>query len=69
VLFLVIRRDVLAGELRVTEAFAELIGVLLADRCRIAELELWLHRIAELTGPQPSGGVDAAPGSGQDSSV
>jgi excisionase family DNA binding protein len=67
VLFLLSRRDVLAGELRVAEAFAEVIGVLLADRCRIAELELRLHRIAELTGPAP--GVDAAPGSGQDSSV
>jgi hypothetical protein len=51
------------------EASAELIGVLLADRRRIAELELRLHRIAELTGPAPGGGVDAAPGSGQDSSV
>ena len=67
VLFLLSRWDVLAGELRVAEAFAEVIGVLLADRCRIAELELRLHRIAELTGPAP--GVDAAPGSGQDSSV
>lgn len=47
----------MAGELRVVEAFMELIEVPLADRCRIAEL----------TGA-PSG-VDAAPGSGQDSAV
>lgn len=52
VLFLLTRRDMLAGELRVAEAFAELIGARLDDRSRIAELEQRLHRIAELSGPR-----------------
>ena len=52
VLFLHTRRAVLAGELRMVEAFAELIGLLLGDRCRIAELEQRLQRIGELSDPR-----------------
>jgi excisionase family DNA binding protein len=51
VLCLLTRRDMLAGERRVAEAFAELVGTLLADRAHIAELKHRLHRIAELSTP------------------
>jgi len=52
VAFLLTRRDMLAGELRVATAFAELIGVLVDGRSRQAELEQRLRRIAVLSDPQ-----------------
>ncbi|MHA6625681.1 MerR family DNA-binding transcriptional regulator [Pseudonocardia sichuanensis] len=51
VLFVVTRRDLLAGEVRVVEAFGEVLALLVQDRGRIATLEGRLTRIAALSAP------------------
>ncbi|HZG92034.1 MAG TPA: helix-turn-helix domain-containing protein [Pseudonocardia sp.] len=42
-------RELLGGELRVVEAFRDLLATLVEDRCRIADLEQRLARIAALS--------------------
>jgi excisionase family DNA binding protein len=53
VLFVVSRRDLLAPEVRVVEAFGDVLGMLVADGRRIVELERRLDAIAALSRPSP----------------
>jgi excisionase family DNA binding protein len=55
VLFVVGRRDLLAAEIRVVEAFGDVLALLVADECRIVELERRLEAIGALTRPEPTG--------------
>lgn len=50
VLFVVSRRDVLAPEVRVVEAFGDVLAMLVTDERRIVELERRLDTIAALSG-------------------
>jgi excisionase family DNA binding protein len=47
-LFVLVRRDLLAAEIRVVEAFADVLAMLVADERRIVELERRLDAIAAL---------------------
>jgi hypothetical protein len=51
VLFVVTRHDLLPGELRVVDAFREVLAMLVEDQRRIAALEHRLARIAAISGP------------------
>ncbi|OLS97499.1 hypothetical protein BJF90_10270 [Pseudonocardia sp. CNS-004] len=53
VLFVVSRRDLLAPEVRVVEAFGDVLGMLVACERRTVELEQRLEAIAALSRPRP----------------
>jgi excisionase family DNA binding protein len=53
VLFVVSRRDLLAPEVRVVEAFSDVLGMLVACEHRTVELERRLEAIAALSRPRP----------------
>jgi len=62
VLFVVTRRELLAGEVRVVDAFGAVLALLVADRRRLSELEGRLAQIAALSAAPPPAHAAPTPG-------